>query len=207
MFLPFRFQYFKECSSLLNNTTGWLGTPNFLINFNLWFFFIFTIMVIIFWEILVFYQIFLSPQLKRSVIISNKHGIYKLPHKLPHDLRLRKLGKNKVYQNNLKTSRNFNLVSSFPPKININTSKILFENRNWTFPVVCYFTWKLEFVSNNLSMVVVYTILPEIGKVQIGYFHFACREAGTRTLINRIKILNSFYFFGKMNRRFFIKKI
>ena len=119
MFLPFHFQYFKECSSLLNNTSGWLGTPNLLINFNFRFFFIFTIMVIIFWEILVFYQIFLSPEVKRSEIISNKHGIYELPHKLPNNLRLRKLAKNKVYQNNLNTSRNFNLVSSFCPKINI----------------------------------------------------------------------------------------
>ena len=40
-----------------------------------------------------FYQIFLSPQVKGSVIISNKNGIYKLPHKLPSDLRLRILGK------------------------------------------------------------------------------------------------------------------
>ena len=36
-----------------------------------------------------FYQIFLSPQVKRSAIISNKQGVYKLPHKLPNDLRLR----------------------------------------------------------------------------------------------------------------------
>ena len=35
-----------------------------------------------------FYQIFLSPQMKRIVIISDKHGIYELPN----DLRLRKLG-------------------------------------------------------------------------------------------------------------------
>ena len=33
-----------------------------------------------------FYQIFLSPQVKRSAIISNKHGIYELPHELPNDL-------------------------------------------------------------------------------------------------------------------------
>ena len=32
-----------------------------------------------------FYQIFLSPQVKRIVIISNKHGIYELPHELPND--------------------------------------------------------------------------------------------------------------------------
>ena len=36
-------------------------------------------------------QIFFSPQVKRSVIISNKHNIYELPHELPNDLRLRKL--------------------------------------------------------------------------------------------------------------------
>ena len=36
--------------------------------------------------------IFFSPPVKRSVIISNKHGIYELPHELPNDLRLRILG-------------------------------------------------------------------------------------------------------------------
>ena len=39
-----------------------------------------------------FYQLFLSLQVKRSVIISNKYGIYDLPHELPNDLRLRILG-------------------------------------------------------------------------------------------------------------------
>ena len=43
-------------------------------------------------------------------------------------------------------SQNKNLVS---------TSMHLLENRNWTFPKVHYFTWKLEFVSNILWMVVV----------------------------------------------------
>ena len=39
-----------------------------------------------------FYQIFLSPQVKRSAIIRNKHGMYELPHELPRELRLRILG-------------------------------------------------------------------------------------------------------------------
>ena len=39
-----------------------------------------------------FYQIFLLPQVKRSAIISHKHGVYKLPHELPNDLRLRIVG-------------------------------------------------------------------------------------------------------------------
>ena len=56
-------------------------------------------MVIIFSDLLMFHQIFFSPQVKQSVIISNKHGIYELSHELSNDLRLRILGK---YQENLK---------------------------------------------------------------------------------------------------------
>ena len=43
-----------------------------------------------------FYQIFLSPQVKRIVIISNKHGTYELPHEFPNDLRFRILGNSKI---------------------------------------------------------------------------------------------------------------
>ena len=39
-----------------------------------------------------FYQIFFSPQVKQCMIISNKHGIYKLPHELPNELRHEILG-------------------------------------------------------------------------------------------------------------------
>ena len=48
-----------------------------------------TVIFIIFWDFLIFYQIFLSPHVKRSAIITNKYGVYKLPHKLPNSLRLR----------------------------------------------------------------------------------------------------------------------
>ena len=54
--------------------------------------------------------IFFSPQVKRSVIISNKQGIYQLHQELPNDLRLRK------HQKNLKTSRNDSRVPSFLEK-------------------------------------------------------------------------------------------
>ena len=40
-------------------------------------------MDITFWEFLLLYQIFFSPQVQRSVIISNKLGIYELPYELP----------------------------------------------------------------------------------------------------------------------------
>ena len=37
-------------------------------------------------------QVFLSPQLKRSVVISKKTGMYELAHELPNDLKLKILG-------------------------------------------------------------------------------------------------------------------
>ena len=54
--------------------------------------FFLAILAIIFWYILMFDKIFVSPQVNRIVIISNKHGIYELPHELSNDLRLRTLG-------------------------------------------------------------------------------------------------------------------
>ena len=36
-----------------------------------------------------FYQIFLSQQVKRWAIVTYKHGIYEFPHELPNDIRLR----------------------------------------------------------------------------------------------------------------------
>ena len=48
-----------------------------------------TIIFIIFWDFLMFYQTWLSPQVKRCTIITYKHGIYEFPRELPNDLRLR----------------------------------------------------------------------------------------------------------------------
>ena len=43
-----------------------------------------------------FYQIFLSPQVKRCAFITYKHGASELPHELPKDLRLRILGNEEI---------------------------------------------------------------------------------------------------------------
>ena len=43
----------------------------------------------IFWDFLMFDQVFFSPQVKRCAIITYEHGIYEFPHELPNDLRLR----------------------------------------------------------------------------------------------------------------------
>ena len=55
--------------------------------------------MIIFSDILMFDKIFVSPQVKpivimsnKHVIISKKHGIYELAHVLPNNLRFRTLG-------------------------------------------------------------------------------------------------------------------
>ena len=45
-------------------------------------------MDIIFLDILILSQIFFSPQARRNLIISNKHGMDELTHVLLNDLRL-----------------------------------------------------------------------------------------------------------------------
>ena len=50
-----------------------------------------TVSFIIFSDFSMFYQTFLSPQVRRHAIITYKYDIYELPQELPNDLRLRKL--------------------------------------------------------------------------------------------------------------------
>ena len=56
-------------------------------------------MDIIFWDFLILNQIFFSAELKQSVIISDKHGIYELPHELPNNLRPRIMGNYEISGN------------------------------------------------------------------------------------------------------------
>ena len=62
-----------------------------------------------------FYQIFFSPQVKRSAIISNKHGTYELPHELKNNIKLRILG-NKEISEKSQNLQNNGLISSLPGK-------------------------------------------------------------------------------------------
>ena len=50
-------------------------------------------MDIIFRDILILYQVFFSSQVKLSVIVNNRDGIYELHYELSKDLKLRELGK------------------------------------------------------------------------------------------------------------------
>ena len=81
-----------------------------------------------------FYQIFLSPQVKRWSIITYNHGIYELPHELPNDLRFRILGNQEISEKCL------NLIESCPSAQSplqketfVNTSRKLLKNKNYTF--------------------------------------------------------------------------
>ena len=74
---------------------------------------------------------FLSHQVKRSLIITNKNGKYELTDELPNDVRLKKISR--------KTPWNYSLVSSLLPKMKI-TSKKLLKTRYRTFPLERYFT-------------------------------------------------------------------
>ena len=93
--------------------------------------------VIIFWDFLIFCQIFLSPQVKRGEIISIKNSICKLPHELLNDLRLRIVGNQEISRK----SKNCTKLKSSPYYSSknenfVNTSEKLLKTKYWTFPVV-----------------------------------------------------------------------
>ena len=78
-----------------------------------------------------FYQNFLSPQVKQSAIISKKQGIYELPNKLSNDLSLRILinqGISGNFQNLIEWQPS--AQSSCSKKDFINTSKKHLKNKN-----------------------------------------------------------------------------
>ena len=66
-----------------------------------------TIIEIILWNFLNLYQVFLSPQVKRSPIISNKQSLYEFTHELPNNLRLRILGN---YEKSGKSQKSFTRI-------------------------------------------------------------------------------------------------
>ena len=109
-----------------------------------------TIMVIIFWEFSVFNQIFLSPQVKWSVSISNKQGKYALLHELPN---VRKLGNKEIWKSQSSIEFQPSVQSPSQNENFFNANKKLVKNRNCTLPVVSYSTRRLEPASNISPMI------------------------------------------------------
>ena len=56
-----------------------------------------TIIFIIFWGFLMFYQIFLSPQVRRCAFITCKHGTYELPYAWNYNTNRNNMQKNLLY--------------------------------------------------------------------------------------------------------------
>ena len=79
-----------------------------------------------------FYQILLSPQVKWSTSISNKHSIYKVSN----ELRIRMLGKIIKSENLLELSTSAQSSCS----LFFQYYQKLLKNRTWTFPVRRYVT-------------------------------------------------------------------
>ena len=78
-----------------------------------------------------------------------------MPYELPNDLRLR------IWENwniSVKFLHSVELLpSAYSSSWNenfVSTNKNLLKNRNWTFAIARYFTWKLEFSSNTWWMIV-----------------------------------------------------
>ena len=106
-----------------------------------------TVMLIILWDAFKFGQISLSPQVKWSLIIGKKHGIYELPCELPNELRHRIFRNQEIsrkFQNVIElcpsaqsSSQNENLVTTrkkTPIKLNLNFSRsVLFHMKTRVF--------------------------------------------------------------------------
>ena len=65
-----------------------------------------------------FYQLFLSPQVKRWAIITYKHGIYELPHELANHLRLTILKQIFSLEKNMEACAPCTPISPPPPPAN-----------------------------------------------------------------------------------------
>ena len=93
---------------------------------------------------MIFCQVFVSSQVEQSTVISNKHGIYDLPHELSnYDLK-----KSKKNQESLKTSLNDSLVPSFPPRIKI----LLILAKTIEKPKLNFSRWALFHMKTRVSL-------------------------------------------------------
>ena len=83
-------QLFEGCSCLYEESSQWEKVKSLFHQIACLYesvMVISTIIFIMFWGFLPnFFFFFFLPQVKRCAIITNKHGIYELPHQLPNDL-------------------------------------------------------------------------------------------------------------------------
>ena len=102
---------------------------------------------------MIFNQVFLSPQVKGKIVISNKNSIHKWSPKS-----LKMSGK-------FKTIGNYCLVPSRPPKIKVFS--IIVKIYLKLDIELCYFTWNAVFFSNILFIIVFENIFLPLGYSQV----------------------------------------
>ena len=113
------------------------------------------IILIIPWHLLMLYEIFLWLEVKRCRVVTYKNGIYEVPQELLNDLRIRNWanheisGKCEIFKDGYPSSRCSCENENF-----VDTIKQFLKNGKLSFPVVHYFSWKLELVSNKLWIIV-----------------------------------------------------
>ena len=114
-----------------------------------------TIIVIIPWDLLMFYEILLSLEVKRCGIVTYKKGIYQVPQELLNDW----INSNWGYYET--SGKCVNLKDGYPRaqcscknENFVDTVKQFLKTGKLSFPVVHYFSWKLELVSNKLWIIV-----------------------------------------------------
>ena len=97
------------------------------------------------------WAIFLLPQEKRNVFINNKLAYTSC---LTSCRTTQDLGNKEISEKWQSFMELFSSAHTSPQKENfVCTSKNLQKNRNWTYPVVRYVKWKLEFAPNILLMI------------------------------------------------------
>ena len=127
-----------------------------------------SIMVVIFWDFLIFDQIFLSPQVKRTASISNKHAIYELPHKLPNDLRLGIVGNYDI------SGKSQNFIELYPSAQSSSKNESFLNTSKSTWKIeIELFPWcpiSSQFVSNILWVIVAAWLKKEAEKIKNSWF-------------------------------------
>ena len=145
-----------------------------------------TISFKIFWDLLLFYQIFLSPKVKQCPIIFYKHGTCELPNELLNDLRFRILGKQELWWQILNfielqpSAQSFYQNESF-----VNTRRNLLKKKKLTFSRCVLFHMKtrvsLKSIFESLSVENFFLIQTCQRPLQTSFlWHFSnCKAFGT----------------------------
>ena len=112
-------------------------------------------LLIIPWDLLMFYEILLSAEVKRCGIVTYKNGIYEVPQELLNHLRKSNWTNYEISEKCVNFKDGYPSAQCSCQNENfVETIKQFLKKGKLSFPVVHYFSWKLELVSNKLWIIV-----------------------------------------------------